>query len=109
MAGGVSIPADLTGLHRKWPAFWAQHGRRAAVELACTLGLPLDGTAWMGLTALHWAALRGDASMVDGLLSAGAPQTDLGGYFQTPHHTAATCQWYASGDYDAVMALLSAG
>lgn len=105
---GATVPAAGPGLARDWVARWAQHGRSEAVDLACTLGFPLDGAAWMGLTALHWAALRGDAAMVARLLAAGAPNVDLGGYFGTPRHTASTCQWYA-GDYPAVLALLPDG
>lgn len=87
-------------------AHWAQHGRQEAVALACELGFDLDSTAWMGLTAVHWAAMRGDPVMVATLLQAGAPVVDLGGYFGDPAHTARTCRWYA-GDYDAVLALLA--
>lgn len=98
-----ALPDEDRGL----VAFWAQHGRRAAVALACELGFPLDGTAWMGLTPLHGAALRGDVELTRTLLDAGAPQVDLGGYFGTPRHTAETCQWYA-GDYAAVLAVFEA-
>lgn len=86
-------------------AFWAQHGRRDATRLACRLGFSRTGTAWMGLTALHWAALRADAPMVRQLLDDNVPVVDLGDPFQTPRHTAETCQWTA-GDYDAVLKLL---
>jgi ankyrin repeat protein len=99
---------DLDRLHaddRALLAHWAQHGRRDAVALACEVGFDLDSTAWMGLTALHWAAMRGDPVMLKTLLDAGAPVVDLDGYFRDPAHTARTCQWFA-GDYAAVLALL---
>ncbi|TNE86370.1 MAG: hypothetical protein EP330_21765 [Deltaproteobacteria bacterium] len=87
-------------------AHWTHHGRHDAVRVGLALGFDKDSTAWMGLTALHWAALRGDPVLVGMLLDAGAAAVDLGGYFGSPRHTAETCQWYA-GDYDAVLALLS--
>ncbi|GAB1343007.1 ankyrin repeat domain-containing protein [Gemmatimonas sp.] len=58
-----------------------------------------------GMTALHWAAERGDAAMTTALLKAGAkvtPATRNGGY--TPLHIAAR-----SGNGAVVQALLAAG
>lgn len=58
-----------------------------------------------GMTALHWAAERGDAAMTTALLKAGAkvtPTTRNGGY--TPLHIAAR-----SGNGAVVQALLAAG
>ncbi|MCO4746721.1 MAG: ankyrin repeat domain-containing protein [Proteobacteria bacterium] len=101
-----SLLDDLTDEDRGLVAHWTQHGRHEAVALACALGFPVDSVAWMGLTALHWAALRGDVRLVETLLAAGAEAVDLGGYFGTPHHTADTCPWY-DGDYSAVLRLLA--
>ncbi|MCB9745991.1 MAG: hypothetical protein H6740_25675 [Alphaproteobacteria bacterium] len=102
--GGVEA---LQGPARDMLAHWAQYGAAAAVALALDLGFPMEATAWLGLPALHWAALRGDAEMVGALLEAGAPQVDLGGHFGTPAHTARTCQWFDSGDYGAVLVRLA--
>lgn len=58
-----------------------------------------------GMTALHWAAERGDAAMTTALLKAGAkvtPATRNGGY--TPLHIAAR-----AGNGAVVQALLAAG
>ena len=58
-----------------------------------------------GMTALHWAAERGDAAMASALLKAGAkvtPTTRNGGY--TPLHIAAR-----AGNGAVVQALLAAG
>lgn len=108
-AGLAALPGGLDALDeagRGMLAHWAQHGALAAVRLAPALGFPLDATAWLGLTALHWAALRGDLALTRALLDAGAPQSDLGGYFGTPANVARECQWYG-GDYAGVLALLA--
>lgn len=98
--------ATLPDEDRRLLAHWAQHDRDAAVALGIELGFDIDSSAWMGLTAVHWAALRGNPRTLQMLLDAGAKVVDLGGYFGTPRHTAETCQWHA-GDYDAVLALLA--
>lgn len=86
--------------------FWAQQGAAQAVRIALSLGFDTEAQGWMGLTALHWAALRGRPDMVESLLAAGVQPVDLGGYFGTPGHVAAHHRWYADGKYDEVLALL---
>lgn len=113
-----ALLSDNDGLFERLPeedrqllAHWAQHNQHAGVNLACKLGFSLESTAWMDLTAVHWAALRGNPAMLTTLLDAGAPIVDLGGYFGTPMQTAENCQWYAGGpevDYEAVIAVLGA-
>ena len=55
-----------------------------------------------GNTALHWAALNGDARLVKGLLERGAPP-DITNY------VGATPLLYAAGNVESVRALLDAG
>jgi hypothetical protein len=94
---------DVPEADRNLLPHWAQQGGAEAVALGVELGFALDATGWMGLTAVHWAALRGDVAMLDVLLAGGAPVVDLGGYFGSPTKTATDCQWYATGDYTAVL------
>jgi ankyrin repeat protein len=112
-AGARALLAAEPGLMEQLPPedrgllpHWVQHGRRNAVSLACALGFSTAGEAWMGLPAVHWAALRGDPNMLRTLLDANAAIVDVGGYFGTPRHTAHSCQWYAEGDYEGVLELL---
>jgi len=98
----TELPPEDLGL----VAHWAQHGRTSAVALGLELGFDPTSTARMGLTAVHWAALRGEPGMLRVALDGGCPVVDLGGYFGSPADTAARCQWYESGDYPAVLDLL---
>ena len=83
----------------------AQSGDREAVRALLKKGVDVNEAQGDGTTALHWAAMTGDAEMAQMLLVAGAnvrATTRLGAY--TPLYLA------AKGGYaDVVAALLAAG
>ncbi|HEX8031976.1 MAG TPA: ankyrin repeat domain-containing protein [Vicinamibacterales bacterium] len=80
-------------------------GDREAVKVLLKQGLDVNEAQGDGTTALHWAAIKGDAEMAQMLIYAGAnvrATTRLGSY--TPLYLA------AKGGYSAVVAaLLAAG
>src|SRR6516165_10652526 len=83
----------------------AMHGDKAAVRDLLKQAVDVNAAQGDGMTALHWAALNGDAELVQTLIYAGAnvrATTRLGGY--TPLFMA------AEGGYAQVIdALLKAG
>ena len=83
----------------------AENGDRDAVKALIKKGLDVNEAQGDGSTALHWAAIKGDAEMAQMLIFAGAnvrATTRIGAY--TPLYLA------AKGGYSAVVAaLLSAG
>jgi len=83
----------------------ARRGDMAALRAMLVTGTDASAAPGDGMTALHWAAERGDAAMVNLLVAAGASvsaRTRIGDY--TPLHLAAT-----QGGIAAVRALLAAG
>jgi len=83
----------------------ARRGEAAQVRLLVSQGGDVNASLGDGMTALHWAAERGDDVLVSLLLAAGASpsvRTRVGDY--TPLHLAAR-----SGSGPAVRALLAAG
>lgn len=83
----------------------AMRGNLAAVKTLILQGVNVSAPQGDGMTALHWAADRGDAAMVDVLLKAKADlkaTTRVGGY--TPLHIAAK-----GGHGDLVASLVKAG
>ncbi len=83
----------------------AKRGDREAVRTLLKQGSDVNAPHADGMTPLHWAAERGEATMADALIYAGANPaavTRLGGY--TPLHLAAR-----SGSAPVVKALLKAG
>lgn len=111
-AGGVSAkgPHD-----RSLVAAFAESGNRAGAVILARLGFDTAAPSWMGMTALHWAACRGNPQMLRELLAEGAPQVDVPG-FGTPLHSALYQRWSSFGhrpgesDYlGVVRELLAAG
>ncbi len=83
----------------------ARRGDIAQVRTLVSQGADVNASLGDGMTALHWAAERGDDALVPLLLAAGASasvRTRVGDY--TPLHLAAR-----SGSATAVTALLAAG
>jgi ankyrin repeat protein len=83
----------------------AMQGDRAAVRALLTSGEDVNAAQGDGMTALHWAARKGDAELVPMLLAAGAnvrATTRLGGY--TPLLMAAEL-----GHARSIEALIAAG
>jgi ankyrin repeat protein len=83
----------------------AQLGQRSAVRTLLAQGADVNTARADGMTALHWAAWRGDAELAQMLLYAGAnvgATTRLGSY--TPLHLAAR-----NGHANVVEVLLKAG
>ena len=83
----------------------ARLGDAAAVKALLRNGADVNAAQGDGMTALHWAAQKGDTELVAMLLSAGASvraTTRLGGY--TPMHLASQ-----AGHPRVVAALLAAG
>jgi len=86
--GGWSLPGD--GAQSSPVADAAMEGDRETVQALIRSGADVDAAQGDGMTALHWAAQRGDADLARLLLEAGARGsvvTRLGGY--TPLHLAA--------------------
>src|SRR6187397_2547450 len=83
----------------------AMRGDKAAVRDLLKQGADVNGAQGDGMSALHWAAERGDAELADMLIYAGAniaAVTRIGQY--TPLHLAAK-----SGSAPLTKALLKAG
>ena len=77
----------------------------AAVKKLLKEGVDVNAAQGDGMTALHWAALNGDAELASMLLYAGAnvgAKTRLGGY--TPLHLAAQI-----GNASVIAPLIAAG
>ena len=82
----------------------AMRGEADAVRVLLTKGADVNGAQGDGMTALHWAAERGDGTLATALLAAGAKVsvvTRLGGYM--PLHLAAR-----AGHADVVRLLVAA-
>lgn len=87
----------------------AQLGTTAGVRAMIAVGFEIDARGWMGATPLHWAACRAQAELLDLLLTNGAPQVDVGGYFGTPLHTVIHCQWEKGDPLPILRRLLESG
>src|SRR5918994_1640290 len=94
---GASGPSDIANA--------AMAKDAAAVKKLLKEGGDVNGAQGDGMTALHWAALNGDAELASMLLVAGAnvgSKTRIGGY--TPLHLAAQV-----GHASVIAPLVSAG
>ena len=109
--GGTLRPAEgsaaqgRTERRRSVVADAAMTGDHAAVRTLLQQGADVNGAQGDGMSALHWAADRGDADLTEMLVYAGANPgtvTRIGQY--TPLHLAAR-----AGSAAAVTALLKAG
>lgn len=110
--GLLSEPSDEA---RSQVSTFAEAGNRDGALILARLGFDMATPSWMGMTALHWAAARGNPQMLRELLDAGAPIIDAEG-FGTPLHTALYQRWSSFGhrpgesDYlGVVRVLLDAG
>lgn len=110
--GMLSEPSDED---RSQVSAFAEAGNRDGALILARLGFDMTTPSWMGMTALHWAAARGNPRMLQGLLDAGAPIREARG-FGTPLHTALYQRWssfgYRPGESDyvgVVRVLLDAG
>ena len=101
----MAISAGLNAAIADSPiAAAAQNGDREAVRALLKKGLDVNEAQGDGSTALHWAAIKGDAEMARMLIYAGAnvrATTRIGAY--TPLYLA------AKGGYADVVAVLLAG
>ena len=82
-----------------------QHGNKDAVKALLKQAADVNAAQGDGMTALHWAAMNGDAEMVDMLVYAGAnirATTRIGAY--TPLYLASQ-----RGHAAAITSLLKAG
>src|SRR5678810_748083 len=103
--GAVSLSAFLYAAPSAAVADAAMQGNKDAVRTLLKQGADVNAAQGDGMTALHWAAARGDANQVTMLVYAGArleASTRNGNY--TPLLLAAR-----SGRASAVKALLKAG
>jgi ankyrin repeat protein len=94
-------------------AAFAEAGNRQGAVILAKLGFDLQTPSWMGMTALHWAACRGNPQLLSELLELGAPLSDVPG-FGTPLHSALYQRWSSFGcrpgesDYLGVVRVLLA-
>ena len=108
MLGGAAAVLCAAALHAAAAAAVADaamEGSKAAVRALLKQGADVNGAQGDGLTALHWAAKKGDADLASMLIYAGAnvrATTRLGGY--TPLHMAAEI-----GSAPVITALVKAG
>ena len=105
LAVAVCLATALEAASDATVADAARLGDAAAVKALLRNGADVNAAQGDGMTALHWAAQKGDTELVAMLLSAGASvraTTRLGGY--TPMHLASQ-----AGHPRVVAALLAAG
>ena len=101
----VTLSASLAAQARSAIAEAAQSKDAAAVKKLLKEGADVNAAQGDGMTALHWAALNGDAELASMLLYAGAnvgAKTRIGGY--TPLHLAAQI-----GNANVMAPLVAAG
>lgn len=110
LADEPDLMSRLSEYDRSLIANVAQQNSAAGVELMLALGFDPDARGWGGLTALHWAACRGNRPLVKSILARGVRPVDIGGEHPTPVHQALYCRWNDHGDYAGVLAeLVAAG
>lgn len=109
--------ADLLAQSAYWDrprvAAFAEAGNSQGAVILAKLGFDLQTPSWMNMTALHWAACRGNPQLLRELLELGAPMVDVPG-FGTPLHSALYQRWSSFGyrpgesDYLGVVRVLLA-
>jgi uncharacterized protein len=105
LLSAIALATGLVAASDATVAEAARMGDTAAVKRLLQGGADVNAAQEDGMTALHWAAQKGDPELVGMLLSAGAnvrATTRLGGY--TPIHLASQ-----AGHARVVAALLAAG
>jgi ankyrin repeat protein len=105
LLSAIALATGLVAASDASVAEAARMGDTAAVRRLLKGGADVNAAQGDGMTALHWAAQKGDPELVGMLLSAGAnvrATTRLGGY--TPIHLASQ-----AGHAQVVAALLAAG
>jgi ankyrin repeat protein len=105
LLSAIALAAGLVAASDASVAEAARMGDTTAVRKLLKGGADVNAAQGDGMTALHWAAQKGDPELVGMLLSAGAnvrATTRLGGY--TPIHLASQ-----AGHAQVVAALLAAG
>jgi len=109
LADEPDLMSRLSEYDRALLANVAQQNNAPGVELMLALGFDPDARGWGGMTALHWAACRGNRALVKAILARGVRPIDIGGAHPTPVHQALYCRWNESGDYVGVLNELVAG
>ena len=103
--GAMCLAGSLSARSNSPVADAAQQGNRDAVKALLKQAADVNAAQGDGMTALHWAAMNGDAEMVDMLVYAGAnvrATTRIGAY--TPLYVASQ-----RGHASAIKSLLKAG
>lgn len=115
LCAAPELLATLRDADRALVSAFAESGNCEGALILARLGFDLDAPSWMGMTALHWAACRGNPRLLLGLLDAGVPFRSAPG-FGTPLHSAVKQRWtsfgYRPGESDyvgVVKVLLDAG
>jgi hypothetical protein len=107
----AELAAPARSQHGALVAYFAQCGSSVGACTLTRLGFDTTATSWMGMTALHWAACRGNPELTGELLALGVAAVNVPGW-KTPLHTALHQQWFGSRpgerDYAAVVRVLLA-
>jgi ankyrin repeat protein len=109
LADDPDLMSRLTEYDRALLPNVAQQNSAAGVELMLALGFDAAALGWGGVTALHWAACKGNPALVKSMLARGVRAVDLGGHARTPVHQALYARWNPVGDYVGVLNELVAG
>jgi ankyrin repeat protein len=109
LADEPDLMSRLTEYDRALIANVAQQNSAAGVLLMLDLGFDPAAGGWGGVTALHWAACKGNPALVKAMLARGCKSIDIGGPFATSIHQALYCRWNPEGDYAGTLTELVAG
>lgn len=104
LAAGLLVLAGASARAQESLPDLVNAGEREAALALLARGADVNQPSVDGTRALHWAAYRGDAAMVEGLLAQGADPNLANDYGATPMAVASE-----RGDYAIMKALLDAG